>query len=236
MKKAARRVYNVLRTIVVTIFITVVTLFVGLYVALSIPSVQDYIKGIGEKELSNLLHTKVTIGAVSIMPFNEVVLKDVQVPDQKGDSLFCIEKLGAGISLYNLIKNQRFVFTYAEIIGLRGRITKPDKDSPTNMQFIIDAFKPKDNKPPKPFDLKIFNIVLFSCNIFTGAVSYVLSPLKLYTPLNLSLQYSKPLYTISCNPDIPEALTSYIFSYICLLALNAVSYSITIGSFPICNF
>lgn len=160
VKKAFRRTYNVLRTIIVTLLVTVVVLFAGLYIALSIPAVQDYIREVGEEELSDLLHTKVSIGKVSIEPFNEVVLQDVQVPDQKGDSLFTIDKVGAGLSLYNLIKDQRLVFTYAEVVGLKARITKPDKDSPTNMQFIIDAFKPKDNKPPKKFDLKIYNVVL----------------------------------------------------------------------------
>ncbi|WP_407402971.1 translocation/assembly module TamB domain-containing protein [Sodaliphilus sp.] len=163
MKKAARKIYNILRLAIVTALVSIVGVFAIAYVALSIPAVQDKIKEVGEEELSNLLHTDVKIGEVTIMPFNEVVLKDVEVPDQKGDSLFTIEKLGAGVSLYNLVVNQRIVFTYAEIVGLKGHIVKPDRESPTNMQFIIDAFKPKDNKPPKKFDLVIYNVVLRKC-------------------------------------------------------------------------
>ena len=93
------------------------------------------------------------------------MLERVNIPDQQGDSLFAIDKLGAGLSLFNLLTQGRLVFTYGEIIGLHGRITRPDKDSPTNMQFLIDAFKPKPDQPPKPFDLKIFNVVMRKCDV-----------------------------------------------------------------------
>lgn len=171
MKKTVRKIYDVLRLAIVTALVTVVSAFAILYVALSIPAVQDKIKQVGEEELSKLLTTDVTIGEVSIMPFNEVVLKDVAVPTPQGDSLFYIDKLGAGVSLYQLITNRRLVFTYAEIIGLHGRITKADKDSPTNMQFLIDAFKPKDNKPPKPFDITIHNVVLRKTDVSYDVLS-----------------------------------------------------------------
>lgn len=165
MKKTAKHIYNALRTAIVTLLVAGVTLFAALYIALSIPAVQNKLKQQGEKALSDYLKTNVTIDEVSFMPFNELLLHNVSIPDQQGDSLINIDKLGAGISLYNLIAHRQLVFTYGEIIGLHGRITKPDKDSPTNLQFIIDAFKPKDNKPPKPFDVKVFNVVLRKCDI-----------------------------------------------------------------------
>lgn len=160
MRSIVRKAYNILRLTIVALLVAIVGVFAIAYVALSIPTVQNKIKTVGEEELSKLLNTHVTIGNVSIMPFNEVLLSDVTVPDQQGDSLFTIKKVGAGLSIYNLIANHRLVFTYAEVIGLKGHITQLDKDSPTNMQFIIDAFKPKGNKPPTKFDLQFFNVVL----------------------------------------------------------------------------
>lgn len=165
MKQTARYIYNTLRTLIVTLLLAGVTIFAALYIALSIPAVQNKLKQKGEKELSAYLNTDVTIGGVSFMPFNELLLTQVNIPDQQGDSLIRIDKLGAGISLYNLIAHRKLVFTYGEIIGLHGHITQPDKDSPTNLQFIIDAFKPKDNKPPKPFDVKVFNVVIRKSDI-----------------------------------------------------------------------
>ena len=152
--------YNVLRSVVVTALVTVVALFALLYLLLLLPSVQQRLCDKGEKALSEYLDTEVKIGSVSISPFNQVELRDVLINDQQGDSLLTIGKLGAGINLKDLIADHRIVITYGEIVGLNGHVTRPDKDSPTNMQFIIDAFKPKDDKPPKPFDVKVNTVVV----------------------------------------------------------------------------
>ena len=156
----SRGTYNVLRSVVVTTLVTVVALFALAYPLLLMPSVQDRLRQEGEKALSEFLNTRVDIGSVSISPFNEVELKDVLVNDQGGDSLLTIGKLGAGISLKDLILNRRIVITYGEIIGLNGHITRLDKDSPTNMQFVIDAFKPKQDQPAKPFDVQVKTVVV----------------------------------------------------------------------------
>jgi hypothetical protein len=156
----SRGTYNVVRSVVVTILVTVVALFALLYLLLLLPPVQERLCQKGERALSEYLNTTVDIGSVSVSPFNQLELNEVLINDQQGDSLLFIDKLGAGISLKDLIADKRVVITYGEIIGLNGHVTRPDKDSPTNMQFIIDAFKPKDDKPPKPFDVQVNNVVI----------------------------------------------------------------------------
>ncbi len=155
-----RGTYNVLRSVVVTSLALVVGLFALAYSLLLLPPVQDRLRHEGEKALSEYLNTSVKIGSVSVKPFNQLEAGDVLIHDQQGDSLLTIGKLGAGISLKDLIADRRIVITYGEIIGLDGHVTRPDKDSPTNMQFIIDAFKPKDDKPPKPFDVQVKTVVV----------------------------------------------------------------------------
>ncbi|MBP5561739.1 MAG: translocation/assembly module TamB [Muribaculaceae bacterium] len=171
MGKALKKTYTVVRSVVVTALVLVVVLFVGLYLLLSLPSVQNKVKERGEKELSEYLGTNVTIGEISFEPFNELTLGHVNIPDQQGDSLLHVERLGAGISIYELLVNRKIVITYGEIIGLHGRITRPDKNSPTNLQFILDAFKPKDDKPPKPFDLRINNVIIRNSDITYDVLS-----------------------------------------------------------------
>ena len=156
----SRGTYNVLRSVVVTALVAVVALFALAYLLLLLPPVQERLCREGEKALSEYLNTTVDIGSVNITPFNQLELNNVLVNDQQGDSLLTIGKLGAGISLRDLIADHRIVVTYGEIIGLNGQVTRPDKDSPTNMQFIIDAFKPKDDKPPKPFDVQVKTVVV----------------------------------------------------------------------------
>ena len=161
----AKHIYNPIRTILVTAIIAVVLLFAGLYLTLSLPPVQNKIRTEGEKALSEYLGTPVTIGEVTIEPFDQLTLKNVLIPDQQGDSMIVVDKLGAGLSLYDLIAKRKIVLTYAELVGLHGHITRPDKQSDTNLQFIIDKLKPKGDQPPKPFDLEIRNVVIRKCDI-----------------------------------------------------------------------
>ena len=152
--------YNVLRSVVVTVLVTAVAIIALAYLLLSLHPVQERLCNKGEKALSEYLGTEVSIRSVSITPFNRLELNDVLIKDQQGDSLLTVSKLGAGISLRDLIADRRIIVTYGEIIGLAGHVTRPDKDSPTNMQFIIDAFKPKDDKPSKPFDVQVKTVVV----------------------------------------------------------------------------
>ena len=138
-----RGTYNVLRSVVVTALALIVALFALAYLLLLLPPVQNKLHHEGEKALSEYLNTSVTIGSVAITPFNQLEVNDVLINDQQGDSLLTIDKLGAGISLKDLIVDRRIVITYGEIIGLDGHVTRPDKDSPTNLQFIIDYFNPE---------------------------------------------------------------------------------------------
>ncbi len=149
-----------------------VTIFVTLYLVLLIPSVQDRIKNTVEDELTNLLKTDVKVGSLTISPFNKIILNGVDIPDLNGKTLLKVDKLGVGFSLYNLVTRKRIVFTYAEVIGLKGSIYRETLQSPMNIQFIIDVLSPQDKKePPQKYDLSIYNIVLRKSNITYDVLS-----------------------------------------------------------------
>lgn len=82
-----RLAYKILRSILVSGIVACIAIYIILYLLLSLPSVQREIKDIGEEELGKLLKTNVSIGSISISPFNQVVLDDVVVPDQKEDTI-----------------------------------------------------------------------------------------------------------------------------------------------------
>lgn len=161
MKEIGHKIYNIIRSIFVTVILSVTTIYVVLYLVLSLPSVQDSMRRVGCQELSKLLGTEVSVGNIQISPFSQVVLNDVYLPDEKGDTILHVDKLGVGVSIFNLIAKQRIVFTYAELIGLDGRLSRRDVGEPLNIQFIIDALSPKQkNRPPAKYDLNIQNIVV----------------------------------------------------------------------------
>ena len=122
MKEIGRRIYNVIRSILVTAILAVATVYIVLYLFMSIPSVQSHVRQVGSRELGHLLGTAVSIGDISITPFNQLVLHDVLLPDERGDTVLYADKVGVGFSVFNFIAHHRLVFTYAELIGVDVRL------------------------------------------------------------------------------------------------------------------
>lgn len=172
IKTIIYHIYKVIRSIAVALLLFFAVLYSIAYLVLLIPPVQEKIKTTAERELSVLLDTKISIGKVTFSPFNEVTIHNVHLPDKEGRTLAEIDRIGAGINLYDLLSERRIVFDYAEIIGLEAHAVKADKKSPFNFQFIIDALKPKDkNKPPKKFDIELDVVVLRKCDISLDVLS-----------------------------------------------------------------
>lgn len=163
---AVRNVYRVARSILFAAILTVGAIIVLLYVALSVPPVQKMIRNEAEKQLTQLFKAPVTIGDVSIMPFNELQLNDVEIRTPDNQKCLSVKNLGAGVAFWKLLISQKIEITYAEIIGLDAGITQAKEGAPLNIQFIIDAFKPKQQKKePTKFDLVLHNIVIRKSNV-----------------------------------------------------------------------
>lgn len=129
--------------------------------AISIPAVQEVVRSEAERELSALLGGRLTMDRVRIAPFNEVIIYDATLCDPHGEQVASLGKVGAGIDIFRLILDRKIEVTYAELIDLDARLWQQSPDAPLNIQFLIDAFKPKQpNRPPARFDLKIRNIVM----------------------------------------------------------------------------
>ncbi len=71
-----KRFYKILRSLLVTLLIIAVVVPAAVYVALSLPSVQQYLCHKAEDELSKLLTVDVSIDYVRISPFNRVTLTE----------------------------------------------------------------------------------------------------------------------------------------------------------------
>lgn len=156
-----KNIYRAARGIVFTAIILVVVVYLVLYVFLSVPAFQNKISQRVETELSAFLGGEVRIGDLVIKPFNEVVVKELEVYDPNGERCLAVETVGAGISLWTLLKERKIEITYAELIGLDARISQAEEKGPLNIAFLIDAFKPKDpGKPPTKFDLNLRNVVI----------------------------------------------------------------------------
>lgn len=162
--KILKTLYKVARGILFTVILLIAVVYLVLYILVSVPSFQDYVKEMAEKEASSFLGSDVEIGSLSIYPFNEVVINDLVVFDKDGKRCLYVETVGAGIHLWRLLNNRKIELTYAEIIGLDADIYQIEERAPLNINFIIDAFKPKEkNRPSAKFDLNLKNVVLRRC-------------------------------------------------------------------------
>lgn len=160
MATASKKVYNVLRAILVTAIVLPVTLYLIAYVLLSLPSVQDKVKTRIESELGGYLGTDVSIGRLTIEPFTRVTVSDLDLRDRDGGDLLRAARVSAGIELLPLLTDRRVVLTYAELLGVNISVRRDSAQAPMNAQFIIDLLKPKPGNPPRRFDVEARNVVL----------------------------------------------------------------------------
>lgn len=156
-----KKTYKVFSSIVFSLLLLAATLYLALYVSLSLPVVQRWIKGVMESEFNARSSGRLEIGDIDISPFSEVVLTDVRFIHPDGTAVVSAQTVGAGINLWKLIREQKVQITYAEVISPVAHIVQQKEGGQLNIQFIIDGFKSKEpKKEPARFDLALNNIVI----------------------------------------------------------------------------
>lgn len=155
-----RKFYSAFRLLVHIVIISVIAIYTLSYILLSVPGIQDRVRHVGVEELSALLGSQVAIDRIQISPFNKLELFGVYLPDQQGDTLLYANKASAGIALTDLVFNKELIFTNIQLFGLDARISRATPDSATNLQFVIDAFKSKSDKPKEKIKFKINNAII----------------------------------------------------------------------------
>ena len=149
----------IFRAILLTLLIMGVGIPVGLYVVMSTPWAQEKLREIGEKELSKLLGTEVSIGHVGFTPFDGIALEKVNVKDDYKRDALKIDELSLRFELSYFLKKGRLYFDYAAINGMDAWLYKPTANGKLNIANIIEHLKPKDkSKPPTKFELGISTV------------------------------------------------------------------------------
>lgn len=154
-------VYYSIRAVIVVAIVLAAVVPAGLYVMLSIPSVQRSIKEKATTELTALTGMDVDIDDIYFAPFSRLTLRKVSVKDERGDTAISIDRLGAGINLPRLIFTGETVVTYAELIGLDAKIRRDSSSAPLNIEPLIRAFSHKNpNTESKDYNVEINTIVV----------------------------------------------------------------------------
>lgn len=170
MKKALYNGWRTFRAIVTVLLLIILLIPAGVYVALSLPGVNNGIRRVAEKELSVLLASPVSIGGVSIHPFSRLDLEDVAIlnPVEKSDTMASIRAVRTRFEPLYFIRTGRIIVDYALLDAPAVHLRRATPESPLNIQPLLDALKGDGKeKPPVHFDLRISNVA-----ILDGSFSY----------------------------------------------------------------
>lgn len=118
------------------------------------PSVQESVRERIVLELKAKLNTDLDIKTLHFQPFNRIKLGEIKLNDRENNKILIAEQLYASVELLPLLNNQ-IVISTVSLNNFEFHLSKETQDSPTNIQFIIDAFKSEDKKKKKSFDVTI---------------------------------------------------------------------------------
>ena len=114
--------------------------------------------------LSKKLHTTVDIKSISIEPFSSVVLQDFYVLDLSKDTLLSTPKLTVDISGFSIVQSisERTIDLNLIKLDNASIFLKRQKDSTTNLKFIIDYFSSPDTSktPSKPWNVILEKVAI----------------------------------------------------------------------------
>jgi hypothetical protein len=144
------------------LYTVVFVLPAGLYTLLRSPWVQNFLTHRAAEYLSHELKTKVSIGGINVAFFLDLVLEDVQILDQHGNTMLYADEIIADVN--NIAYSDRKI--------MLGRISvdnafialmKYKNEKALNLQFIIDYFTPKDTvvkEPSPPWKVEVTSLAL----------------------------------------------------------------------------
>lgn len=145
---------------------TLIVLYLLLIVLMHLPSVQTFLGKEVAEALADKFGTKVEVGKVNLGFFNRIIIDDVMMYDQLGDSLIYASRLSAKID-YMAATQGKISVSSAQIFGLRANLYRQTAKSPANFQFVLDSLASKDTTQHKPLDLHIGSLI-----IRRGAIAY----------------------------------------------------------------
>lgn len=121
------------------------------------PSVQDYIKEFAIKELKSKLQTNLGIESVNIQPFNTILLKGVYLNDKQDSTILSADKIYAKLDIKSLL-NKQLIISAAKLSDFNIYLSKDSASAPLNIQFVLDAFKSKNDSSQNKLDVQINSI------------------------------------------------------------------------------
>ena len=161
MKKILKFISQAIRYIATAI----VGIYIVLIVLLNIPVIQTWSSQIIASSLSSKLDSKVTIGHIDIGLLNRIIITDLEAWDQNGKKMLSVKKVSAKIHIEDLFKIGKVSIATAQLFDFNANLYKQTATSPTNFQFVLDAFSSKEKKEDSKLNLRINSLIIRRGNI-----------------------------------------------------------------------
>ncbi len=177
---------------------------------LQVPYIQEKFSEKASEVLEEKLGVETKIGKVDFEFFNKLILKDLYLEDQAGDTLFQAKRLAAGFEFIPLLKG-KLRFETIQLFSFQVNLNKENTESPLNLQFVIDAFANRDTTKKKSnIDLKIKTLNLRRGN-FTYRIKDATSTPGIFNAKNLRVSdLSSKIHVKSWTKDSLIASFSHL--------------------------
>ena len=125
------------------IFGTLAVLWLIIYIAFRTPAVQDYLTGIVEKKASQQLNTTIELEGIDIDFLDEIVLEDLYVEDQQGDTLLYSGRFRVAFDVWPAL-DKTISINIVEIQNTYINLYQKAGTDSLNFEFIPEAFASTD--------------------------------------------------------------------------------------------
>lgn len=159
MHPGTKNVFKKIFKIFAWIIGSIIFLLVATALLIQVPSVQTWLTGKAVSFLEEKIGTEVSLGGISISFPKSVVLEDIYLEDQNGDTLLYAGKLAVDTDLFALTRNEIHL---NEILleNAAAFVSRAETDSSFNYTYILDAFAGDSTAVPDTLEQKGWNISL----------------------------------------------------------------------------
>lgn len=143
---------------------TLAGLFVLVMVLLHVPSCQQFLGARVAAALSERLGTRVSVKRVDLGFLNRIIIDDVVLLDQQGDSMLVASRLAAHVDVVPLLQG-RVSVSSVQLFSTRADLYHLP-DGTMNFQFVVDSLASRDTTAARrPIDVRVASLILRRCAV-----------------------------------------------------------------------
>ncbi len=133
-------------------------------VCLHVPSCQQFLGARVASALSARLGTRVSVGRVDLGFLNRIIIDDVTLLDQQGDSMLVASRLAAHVDVVPLLQG-RVSVSSVQLFSTRADLYRLPNGK-MNFQFVVDSLASRDTTAaPRPLDVRVASLILRRCAV-----------------------------------------------------------------------